>query len=556
MKNNHNVDPAEEVGSTINDKHAIERYFSRRLQVAMVGEGVLVGLAGGIVITLYRLALSRSESLLRGFLSSAGPTPARLGLLFAGLLCAAVIVARLMQFEPDTRGSGIPQVDAEVMGRLDMRWPRVLVIKFVEGVLCTLSGLSLGREGPSVLLGAMAGKGVSRTLNKEQGEEHVLVTCGAAAGMSAAFHAPLTGVLFALEEIHREFNAPLVISVMASAAMADFVTSHVLGVSPVLHFAVVGDLPHADYAFVLLMGVICGVLGALHNVGMHSLQSGPFAWIRQRWGDAVLLVAFLGSGIVALVAPELLCGGDAILQHLEQGTGLSFALVLSLLVGKYLFTSICFGTGAPGGTLLPLVIMGALIGTLCGFVAVGVTDVPLTYFNNFIVLGVAGMFAGSVRAPVTAVVLCFELTGTMDTLLAATAVSLIAYVTANMLKVEPFYETLLSSLLAKLPEPEGYQSTEVVGSKVLHTHVVGVGSLVEGKAVSEVPWPHNTLLVTIDRAGQRIVPSGPTQLQALDHVLFIMDADLESDTELLLQGLFGGLSDESSMGTRQGTEQV
>ncbi len=554
MATNPDVDPVQKVGSTHTEKHSIERYFSRRLQVAMVGEGVLVGLVGGVVITLYRMALSKSESLLRGFLAAGDPTFLRLALLFGGLIAASVVVARLMQFEPDTRGSGIPQVDAEVMGRLDMRWPRVLIVKFVEGVLCTLSGLSLGREGPSVLLGAMAGKGVSRTLNKEQGEEHVLVTCGAAAGMSAAFHAPLTGVLFALEEIHREFNAPLVIAVMASAAMADFVTSHVLGVSPVLHFEVVGDLPHADYAFVLLMGIICGVLGALHNVGMHALQAGPFAWMRQRWGDAVLLVAFIGSGIVALTAPELLCGGDAILQHLEQGTGLSFALVLSLLVGKYVFTAICFGTGAPGGTLLPLVIMGSLIGTLCGFAAVGVTDVPLRYFDNFIVLGVAGMFAGSVRAPVTAVVLCFELTGTMDTLLAATAVSLVAYVTANLLKVEPFYETLLSALLAKLPEPEGHQGTEVVGSKVLHTHVVGVGSLVEGKSVSEVPWPHNTLLVTIDRAGQRIVPSGNTKIQALDQVLFIMDADLESDTQLLLHGLCGGMTDDSTIGSKQGTE--
>ena len=543
----------EEASPTKSDRQAIERHFSRRLQVAMVGEGVLVGAVTGVVITLYRLSLSTSETLLRGYLASSGGSVLRIMALFAGLIVASVVVARLMQFEPDTRGSGIPQVDAEVMGRLDMRWARVLVTKFIEGVICTLSGLSLGREGPSVLLGAMAGKGVGRSLGKEQGEEHVLVTCGAAAGMSAAFHAPLTGVLFALEEIHREFNAPLVIAVMVSATAADFVTSQVLGISPVLHFDIVADLPHADYAFVLLMGLVCGVLGSLHNVGMHALQSGPFAWMRERVGDAVLLVAFIGSGLLAFCAPELLCGGDAILSFLERGTGVSFALVASLLLGKYLFTAVCFGTGAPGGTLLPLVVMGALTGTLCGLVAIGATNVPLTYLNNFVVLGVAGVFAASVRAPVTAVVLCFELTGTLDALLSATAVSIVAYVTANMLKVEPFYETLLSALLDKLPEPEGHKSTEVAGSKVLHTHVVGVGSLVEGKTIQEVPWPHNLLVVTIDRAGQRVVPRGSTQLQALDELLVIMDADLEADTELLMHGLCGGLTDSASIGTKEGT---
>ena len=509
----------------------------------MIGEGVAVGLVVGVIITLYRLSLSKAESLLRAAIPLAmGNIPLMLAWIVALVLMAAAI-ARLMQFEPDTRGSGIPQVDAEVMGRLDMSWPRVIVVKFVEGVLCTLAGLSLGREGPSVLLGGMAGKAVSRVLHKEQGEEHVLVTCGAAAGMSSAFHAPLTGVLFALEEIHREFNAPLVIAVMASAAMADFVTSQVLGIEPVLHFALVGDLPHIDYAFVLLMGLICGVLGALHNIGMFAIQKQLFGQLRARIGDGVLLIAFLGAGIVSFTFPQFLCGGDAILEFLEHSRRFSYLTIIALLLGKYLFTSICFGSGAPGGTLLPLVIMGALVGALCGLAAVGVTDVPLAYLNNFIVLGVAGLFAASVRAPVTAVVLCFELTGTLDTLLSATAVSLIAYVTANLMNVEPFYECLLSNLLETLPEASGEaHAVEVEGNKVLHTHTVGVGSMVEGKTIAEVPWPMNTLVVTIDRAGNRVIPRGTTRLQALDELVIIMDGDLEADSELILTGLFRGLT--------------
>lgn len=520
----------------------------------MVGEGALVGAAVGVIITLYRLSLSTAERGLRGLITQMSGHGVMIAGWFLALVVMSVVIARLMQYEPDTRGSGIPQVDAEVVSRLDMSWLRVIIIKFVEGVICTFSGLSLGREGPSVLLGSMAGKGVSRLFNKKQGEEHVLVTCGAAAGMSAAFHAPLTGVLFALEEIHREFNAPLVISVMASATMADFVTSQVLGIEPVLHFSLVGDLPHIDYAFVVVIGLVCGVLGALHNLGMFALQEKVFGRLRGKIGDGVLLIAFLCAGVAAFAFPELLCGGDAILTFLESGRGLTFAMVGALLLGKYLFTGICFGSGAPGGTLLPLVIMGSLVGTLCGLSAVGVTDVPLAYLNNFIVLGVAGMFAASVRAPVTAVVLCFELTGTLDTLLSATAVSLVAYVTANLLNVEPFYEKLLGDLLAKLPEPEGAKSVEIEGNKVLHTHVVGVGSLAEGHQIKDVPWPKNSLVVTIDRAGQRVIPRGTTQLQALDELLIIMDADLEADTQLLLTGLCRGLSTGVGHGSQEGTE--
>ena len=543
-------------GVTQQAQNAIERHFSRRLQVDMVGEGVLVGAFAGVIITCYRMGLSTAEGLLRGLIPTLGASPALAAGWLLALGFAAVAIARLMQWEPDTRGSGIPQVDAEVMGRLDMCWPRVIGVKLIEGIVCTVSGLSLGREGPSVQLGGMAGKGVSRLFKKERGEEHVLVTCGAAAGMAAAFHAPLAGVLFALEEIHREFNAPLVISAMASTAAADFVSSRVLGVQPVLHFDTVGTLPHADYGFVLLMGVACGVLGALHNRGMFLVQERLYAPLRERIGDGVLLVPFLTAGVVALAAPQLLCGGDAILMYLEGHRQLSVAMVATLLVGKYLFTALCFGSGAPGGTLLPLVIMGSLVGALFGIGATNAADVPMAYLNNFILLGVAGMFAGSVRAPVTAVVLCFELCGSLEGLLSATAVSLLAFVTANLLKVEPFYEHLLDALLEGLPAPEGVREEEVQGSKVLHTHVVGVGSMAEGHTVAEIPWPRNMLIVTIDRAGQRVIPRGTTTLQALDELLVIMDADLEADTELLMHGICGGRAKNPSLAGKSGSESA
>ena len=200
----------------------VSRRLSRRFQVTLVGEGALVGIVAGAIVTLYRLALSHAEGLLRLVTGEAvGSALLTLGWLVL-LLLMMLVVSALIRWEPATSGSGIPQVDAEVLGRLDAPWARVIPAKFVEGTLLALAGLSLGREGPSVQLGGMSGKAVSRMLGRRRGEERLLVTCGAAAGMSAAFHAPLTGVLFALEEIHKEFSAPLIISVMSSAAAADF----------------------------------------------------------------------------------------------------------------------------------------------------------------------------------------------------------------------------------------------------------------------------------------------------------------------------------------------
>ena len=524
----------------------VKRRLSRRFQVNLVGEGALVGLLGGGVVTFYRLALSAAEKALR---SITGAVASHVALVLGWVLVLVVIllvVSRLMTWEPTTAGSGIPQVDAEVMGRMDMPWHRVILAKFCEGTLLTFAGLSMGREGPSVQLGGMSGKAVSRLLHRKRGEERLLVTCGAAAGMSAAFHAPLTGVLFAIEEIHKEFTAPLIISVMTSSVVADFLVSQVLGIRPVMSLAFASNLPHADYLIVIVLGLACGVAGALHNTGMFACKR--LYRNLARFGTAgKLVVPFALAGVCAFVFPDLMCGGDAIVEKLMAPHSLTVAAMLALLIGKYVMTTVAFGSNAPGGTLFPMVVMGGLIGAIFGAGATAVTGVSEAYLPNFIALGIAGLFAGAVRAPVTAVVLVFELTGSLDALLSVTIVSILAYVVANLLRVDPYYEHLLADLLGVTPDDPTL--TGEPGEKVLKTVYVSAGSRMEGKSVGKVPWPDGTRIVTIDRAGQEIVPTGETRLMALDSLLLIMDAEYEDDVMLKVS-----LMCESTLGDARGTE--
>ena len=262
-------------------------------------------------------------------------------------------------------------------------------------------------------MGGMTAKGVSKVvgLRRHVGRAHerLLVTCGAAAGMSSAFHAPLTGVLFAIEEIHKEFSATLVISVMTASVVSDFVSSHLLGIDPLIHLVMYSSAPHAIYPAILLMGIICGLLGHLHNRGMFFVQEHVFDRFALRTPFVRMIVPFLLAGVVAFAWPDLLCGGDAILERVlhvdEQTAGVLFAL----LIGKYVFTTICFGSGAPGGTLLPLVVMGSLVGALYGMGVNSFAGISSMYENGFIVLGIAGLFSSVIQAPVTGVVLVFEL---------------------------------------------------------------------------------------------------------------------------------------------------
>lgn len=508
----------------------LRRRFSRRFQVSLVVEGTLVGVVGGTVVTLYRLALSAAEGALGSVIALARENPAVIAAWLVALACVLLVVSRLVAWEPMTSGSGIPQVEAEVAGRLDAPWARVVPAKFAEGTLLTLAGLSLGREGPSVQIGGMSGKAVSRALRRERGEERLLVTCGAAAGMSAAFHAPFTGVLFALEEIHRQFSAALIITVMCSAVVADLIASQVIGLTPVLALAFSHDLPHASYVLVAALGLVCGLLGAAHNRGMFAAQ-GLLSRLGTRHPEARLAVPLALAALAAFLWPELTCGGERIVELLLSGGGLTVGGLLALLAGKYALTAVSFGSGAPGGTLYPLVVMGALVGAIFSLAAGPLAGLGGDYFLNFVALGVAGLFSGVVRAPVTAVVLVFELTGSFDALLSAALVSVLAYVTSSLTETDAFYEHLLEPLLAAAP---GGAESGASPRKDLGSVRVGAGSRLEGRLVSEVPWPDGARLVTIERAGRELIPTGDTRLCALDELTFIAGAAETDDARLKL----------------------
>ena len=211
---------------------------ARRIPVMLITEGLCVGLVGGFVVLLYRVALTFAGDWLVKILSYMKGNPFRCVVWFLILAALAWIVGKLVKWEPMISGSGIPQVEGEIAGRLSQNWKRVLPAKFAGGFLCMLGGLSLGREGPSIQLGAMAGQGISRALGRGKREEKFLMTCGASAGLSAAFHAPLAGMMFAVEEIHKTFSIPILLPVMTASVTADYIASHILGLEPVVRFQI------------------------------------------------------------------------------------------------------------------------------------------------------------------------------------------------------------------------------------------------------------------------------------------------------------------------------
>ena len=423
---------------------------ARRFPVLLIGEGLLVGGIGGFVVVLYRMALDVAGDWLDEILAYAGQTPWRMAGWFLVLGALAWLVSRLVSWEPLISGSGIPQLEGEMAGKLEQKWYRILPAKFLGGFLCLLGGLALGREGPSIQLGAMAGKGISRGLDRGKTEEKFLLTCGAGAGLSAAFHAPLAGVMFSLEEVHKNFSVSALLSVMTASLTADFLATAVLGTDSIFQFTITRELPVHFYWMVLGLGVLLGALGAFYNWFTLKVQS---LYDRATFLNSTgkILIPFFCAGVLGFTAPELLGSGHDLIEKLTS-VDMLLGTAVFLLVGRFLFSAVSFGSGAPGGIFFPLLVLGGYMGGIFAMAGIRLWGLDPVFLNNFVLLAMAGYFAAVVRAPLTGIILIFEMTGTLTQMLSLSVVSIVAYVTATLLGSRPIYESLLDRLLLRRGE--------------------------------------------------------------------------------------------------------
>lgn len=490
-----------------------------QLKWSIAVKGLLVGAVVGLLAVIYRLGIeygTETAAKLYGYFAA---HPLLILAWLPVIVVAGLVLAWLIRLEPMATGSGIPQVEGVVLLGLKMKWYSVMAVRFVGGILCSFVGLSLGREGPSIQIGAAGGQAVAKALSKSKLEEDYLITGGAAAGLSAAFCAPLSGMVFALEEIHRSFSPMILLSATAASLTADFVSKSVFGLKPILDFAVIPQLPMSYYLWLLPIGIVSGVTGSLVNKSLLGLQT--------LYGKLPVLfrpvIALLIALPVGLFLPQILGGGQNLIELAEEGH-IGLLLLLVYFAGKLVFTATSFGSGVPGGIFLPILSIGALGGSILGVLATSF-GLPAEYIPDFAVLGMAGALSSSVKAPVTAILLIAEMTGSLMHMLPVAVCSFIALLLSDLLKISPIYEVLLERYV----KAKG-QSLPVSQKGGIHEFPVELGSELVGKIISEVKWPHGLLIVSIRRGTKEIVPTGSTQILSGDYLVILSSESTGSET--------------------------
>ncbi len=489
-------------------------------KLKLIAEGFLVGIISGLLVVFYRFLLEKATIFLRQIYVFQSQNLWFVRVWIPILIIVGYILGVLIKKEKMIRGSGIPQVEGVLLRRLSMDWYRVIIGKFIGGVLAIGAGLSLGREGPSVQIGSAVGQGISRIFKRIKIEEKYLITSGASAGLAAAFNAPLAGVMFALEEVHKHFSPLILTSAMAASLAADYVSRNFFGLRPLFDFHHVAILPLRYYLHLIILGAFLGILGLAFN---QALLKTTKLYTKQKLFSIQFrpIIPLLVAGCLGLVLPEVLGGGHHLIVSLTKDN-FALGVLVILLVVKFMFTMLSYGCGAPGGIFLPLLTIGALIGSIYGSLMIKLFNMNPEYINILIILAMAGYFTAIVKAPITGIILITELTGSFSGLLPVSIVCITAYIISDVLGGKPIYESLLEMIL------DNNEDNKFVGDhekKLLLEIPVRLGTVLDGKKIREVDWPKNCLVVSINRGESEIIPQGSTSICPGDYLIILSDED-------------------------------
>lgn len=439
----------------------LDRPGKRRAQMRYIALASLTGILTGAVGSVFHLVIDRLQRwphLLAAHMEG-------LSLVVAAALitmCITVLAAHVVRrFAPEAGGSGVQEIEGAMQGLRVVRWRRVLPVKFLAGIGAVGSGLVLGREGPTIHIGASFSAAITDFFKVSETERRGMLGAGAAAGLACAFDAPLAAVLFIVEETRRQFPYTFrtYMGVIVAAFLATVMTQIIGGTAPDLSMSVDSPEIWTLPAFVLL-GCLLGVVGVILNKGL--LWTGALA-ARVNAHASYLFPASVGLVVGALfvVMPMAVTGGDGVIMSLASSdTGLKVLLALAVLRFVMMVTS--YSAGTPGGIFAPMLALSMCVGLAFGEAMTAVVPHGATVPLAFGIAAMGGLFSASVRAPVVGVALTLELTGSYTMVMPLIATCVTANMVAQWNGGRPIYDLLLEKTLIQAgidPRKKGEDST-------------------------------------------------------------------------------------------------
>lgn len=417
-----------------------EYFLQEIVRSKIIVQAILVGLISGMLVVGFKVSINSLFLTIQKILS-AFPTWQK-ALIFPLITTLGGLISGILvyKFAPETKGSGIPYVKMTMARMGNMTRIRSIVVKFFAGVAGIGTGLSLGREGPSVQLGAGAGALVGRLFKMSGTNQDKLIAAGAGSAIGATFNAPIAGTIFVLEELVQKFTPALLFPVLVATVSAASLARHFLGSNPSFDLPKLqGGITVENIPVCIILGIVAGLLGVLFSKVIF-FNNKFFDQMSKIPNYVKPAIAGLAVGLIGLVIPYVLGSGnfsvDLLLQH-----KFSLGLVLIIFIAKFFVTPFCFGSGAAGGIFLPMLMLGSFLGyivsTVCN--SFGFHTDPIV----IAILGMGAFLSAVARTPITAVVMVFEMTGGYSHILPIMLSAAIADLVAEKLNQKPIYASLI-----------------------------------------------------------------------------------------------------------------
>lgn len=413
--------------------------------ILSIATGSLVGFVGSLFHLLtQRLFMLRAEKI--AFL----PYADELGWLYSIIVSSVMVglaVFLVKRFAKEAGGSGVQEIEGALENKREIRWKRVLPVKFFGGLLSLSSGLELGREGPTIQMGGALGRMMSSIFNLTDDDIKTLISAGAGAGLTAAFNAPLAGIIFVVEEMRKQFkyNYLSVASVTISCLSADIVLIMMVGSGVDIE---IGLLPVPDVASLwifIIFGAFFGVLGVIFNKYLIVVSD----FFTSKNDKTHYILALLVGGLFGVLVwhfPDYGGGGYiAIPKALSLELGIHTLFIL--FIARFVLTLFSYGVGAPGGIFAPMISIGVIFGMWFGHFASAMFPGMIEYPAVFAIAGMGALFSATVRAPITGVILVVEMTRNYEQILPLMLTSIVAAIVASELGGKPIYSVLLKRTL-------------------------------------------------------------------------------------------------------------
>ncbi|HSF16669.1 MAG TPA: chloride channel protein [Vicinamibacteria bacterium] len=407
---------------------------------------LVIGAVVGLVIVSF---IAVTDSIEAALYAEGGP---RWRLLVTPILATLIVGYLLYRFFPDARGSGVPQTKAALFARQGHISFRTTVGKFVTSAMTLASGIALGREGPSVQIGGGIASVMGRHLGLPQEKLQMLVPVGAAAALAAAFNTPIAAVLFALEEIMGNLHAPILGSVVISAATSWLVLRLFLGDEPLFHVPEYEVVHPSEFIVYAVLGVVGGLVSVAFVKMMLRLRERflrmprKTRWIQPAAGGLVV-------GVLAFSLPGVFRFGYHTVGQALNGQ-LDWTHMVILMALSLVATAVCYASGNAGGIFGPSLFIGAMVGGTVGSLAHAQFPAHTATPGAYALVGMGTAFAGILRVPMVSVIMIFEITHDYAIIVPLMISNLISFFVSYRLQRQPIYEALALQDGIHLPHSE------------------------------------------------------------------------------------------------------